>query len=516
MAGLDVAGLDDARRLRALIRSVPELAVLAFDRELSGTMLTDGQRIDLLRPPDEQRVAAADRTEPAPAVAERMRAALDGDTGDLELQDPDDPDELWLARFAPVRDDGGEIIGGLMTARKISAQRRAEWALLERNFRLDGLHRMASVLLAGGGVDEALRLAVTLPMPLIRADTAAVVVPSGLAGRLVIRMCAGQYADRLLGTELPVNGTMIGRVFERGEPMIAPALSAHADDSQPLTGLPIGSVMLLPLTAEQRPVGVLGFVRTVGADPFTEQDMQLIESFADQAAIALQHERTLQERSRLALLEERERIARELHDGVIQMLYSTGLELQAIAQLATGAEVARRAEAVIDRLDQSIVELRAYIFALRPALLTGNPLDQVLEQFIAEFERVSGVVAVLETDPRVVRDLEPVGADVLQVVRESLANVRRHAGAATCRVTVESVEEGWLLVEIDDDGRGLPPGWSNGGGQGLRNLQERAERHGGRLEVVSKPGEGTAVRFHVPRPPGTDPGAPKTAAKGRT
>jgi signal transduction histidine kinase len=505
-----VAGLDDARRLRALVRSLPGLAVLVFDQDLRGTMVTGGRPIDLFHPPERPNREAGAGWEAelsgapgrAPVVVEAMRAALDGSVTDLELHDPEDPDELWLAWFAPVQDDDGTIVGGLMTARNITAQRRAEWALLERNFRLDGLHRMASMLLEGGGVDEALHLAVTLPMPLIRADTGAVVVPSDLPGKLFIRISAGERADRLRGVEVPITGSVIGGVFERCEPLIIPAVSADDEEHRPLTGMGFGSVLLLPLAAERRSVGVLGFARAVGAPPFTEQEMQLIESFADQAAIALQHERTIQERSRLALLEERERIARELHDGVIQMLYSTGLELQAIAQLATGSEVIRRAEAVIDRLDQSIVELRAYIFALRPALLTGNPLDQVLEQFVAEFERVSGVIAVLESDARVVRELEPVGADVLQVVREALANVRRHARAATCRVTLALGDDDWLLVEIDDDGRGLPAGWSNGAGQGLGNLRQRAERHGGRLEVESSPGEGTTVRFRIPRPTG--------------
>jgi signal transduction histidine kinase len=482
-------------------------------------MATGGPAIDRFRPPERPGEDAGTAGEPdgagrAPAVADAMRAALDGEITDLELRDPDDPDELWLAWFAPVQ-DGGEIVGGVMTARSITGQRRTEWALLERNFRLDGLHRMATMLLTGGGVDEALRLAVTLPMPLIRADTGAVIVPSDLAGKLVIRMSAGEHAEGLRGTELPITGSVIGRVFERGEPVIIEKVSADAEEHKPLAGLGFGSVLLLPLIAERRSLGVLGFARGERMPPFTDQEGHLIESFGDQAAIALQHERTLQERSRLALLEERERIARELHDGVIQMLYSTGLELQAIAQLATGSEVIRRAEAVIDRLDQSIVELRAYIFALRPALLTGNPLDQVLEQFVAEFERVSGVIAVLQTDPAVVKDLEPVGADVLQVVREALANVRRHARAATCRVTLAVADDDWLMVEIDDDGRGLPPEWYDGAGQGLRNLRQRAERHGGRLEISSSPGEGTAVRFRIPRPPDPDEGADQNGGQDR-
>jgi signal transduction histidine kinase len=512
-----VSWLDDAQRLEALLRSLPGLVVQVFDEDLRCTTVT-GTPPPVLSPTDcgsgnrnangyangkasgyAFGISGGQGTGQADLVAEHMRAALDGEASELEVHDPAPPGDLWQARFGPVRGRGGEIIGGLLVGRKITQQRRTEFALLERNLRLDGLRLMATELLAGGGIDDALRLAVTLPRSLIAADAGVVVVPSDLRGNLVVRVCAGPDTDALAGTELAITGTAIGGVFERGQPVILPDVATGGEHTWQLAGIPARSVLLVPMAAEKRPIGVLGFSRSRGPS-FNDQDLGVVESFGDQAAIALQHERNILERSRLALLEERERIARELHDGVIQMLYSTGLELQAIAQLTTGQDVAHRAEAVIDRLDQSIGELRAYIFALRPALLTGNPLDKVLEQFIAEFERVSGVITVFQCDPRVVRELEPVGADVVQVVRESLANVRRHAAAATCRVTLQVCEDGWLQVEIDDDGRGMPPGWSIGAGQGLRNLRQRAERHGGDLEVVSAPDEGTTVRFRIPAP----------------
>ena len=135
---------------------------------------------------------------------------------------------------------------------------------------------------------------------------------------------------------------------------------------------------------------------------------------------------------------------------------------------------------------------------LRPGILADRQLDQAIQGLVEEFQRRTGMVAIAEVDPAVAADLGGRAADVVQMAREALSNVSRHAMAVTCRVSLYRDEHGGVL-EVDDDGRGFDPAAATGTGQGLRNLRERAEGLGGRAEINSTPGEGTRIRVTLPR-----------------
>lgn len=229
----------------------------------------------------------------------------------------------------------------------------------------------------------------------------------------------------------------------------------------------------------------------------TDGEPMVVSSVRD-ARERIEAQRELRDsQDRLVLLEERERIGRELHDGVIQSLFAVGMNLQATAAMAGHGEVEERLEKSVDELDRTIRDLRNYIFGLRPALLVDRQLVQAMEQLVVEFEAESGVTTVLDVDARVAADLASSSADIVQILRESLSNVARHAAATTCRVTLRRDDAGTLL-EIEDDGQGFEQAARSGGGQGLTNLQERALALGGEAEVQSVPGEGTAVRVRLP------------------
>jgi signal transduction histidine kinase len=199
---------------------------------------------------------------------------------------------------------------------------------------------------------------------------------------------------------------------------------------------------------------------------------------------------------RLEVLDDRERIAKELHDGVIQSLFAVGMNLQGAAALAQDEGISVRIEGAVEDIDRAIRDLRNYIFGLRPGILADRQLDQALRELGAEFEQRSGVVTVVDVDPGIAAELASAASDVVQVTREALSNVGRHAEATTCRVSLRRGAGGAILV-IDDDGHGFEPG-SVVEGLGIGNLRGRVTSLGGALDIQSSAQDGTTVRAVLP------------------
>jgi two-component system, NarL family, sensor histidine kinase DevS len=200
---------------------------------------------------------------------------------------------------------------------------------------------------------------------------------------------------------------------------------------------------------------------------------------------------------RLSLIEDRERIAKELHDGVIQSLFAVGMGLQGTVALAKDDDISVRIEGAVDEIDRVIGDLRNYIFGLRPGILADRQLDQALRDLGDEFAARSDVVTIVDVDVSVADELSPIAADVVQLTREALSNIGKHANAVTCRVSLRRDGAGCAVLEIDDDGVGFDPATVTGG-MGLVNLAERAIALGGSFDVESVPGEGTLVRATIP------------------
>ena len=240
-----------------------------------------------------------------------------------------------------------------------------------------------------------------------------------------------------------------------------------------------------------------------GAEMFDEEDERVLVVLATQAAIAVENarlvdetERKSRELQRLQVLEERERIGKELHDGVIQSLFAVGMNLQGLASTSSDEGIAARLEGAVEDVDRAIRDLRNYIFGLRPGILADRQLDQALKEMATEFGSRSGVVTVVDVDGEAAAQLASRAGDVVQLAREALSNVGRHAEATTCRVSLRRGGGGFVL-EVDDDGRGFDVDAASRG-MGLPNLRERAESLGGTLEVATTPGEGTTVRATLP------------------
>ena len=301
-------------------------------------------------------------------------------------------------------------------------------------------------------------------------------------------------------------GMIVGHARELvGADLATLALSADGDrmvievaDGSPVETAGAGPSVNVPLAVRGRTLGTLTVANGRGGPLLRETEVQLVETFAEQAAVALEYARLQGELKRLAVLEDRERIAKELHDGAIQALFAVGMGLQGSALLATDDDLRGRLQNAVEELDRVIRDLRNYIFGLRPGILADRQLDQALHGLSEELQQRTGVLVITEVDPAAAAELTGRAADVVQLAREALSNVSRHAGAATCRVSLYRSEDGGVL-EIDDDGRGFDPATISGTGQGLRNLRERAEALGGRAEIDSTPGQGTRVRVTIPR-----------------
>ena len=369
----------------------------------------------------------------------------------------------------------------------------------DRARRLEAVREIATAILDGTDPDRVLRLVARHARELVGADLATLAVPAG-PGDLVVGAADGVHADELAGTMFPIEGSVSGEVIRTGRTVVLADAAGDRRVRQPaLRAGGFGPALIAPLPVRGTVLGTLLVANAAGRRPFGAADVQLTETFAEQAAVAVEHARLQQELDRLAVLEDRERIAKELHDGVIQALFAVGLGLQGSAMLARDPDLQRRIGGAVEELDRVIGDLRNYIFGLRPGILADRQLDQALHRLAQELEHKAGVVTVVEIDPEAAGTLADVAPDIVQLAREALSNVSRHAQATTCRVSLYR-DGGAVVLEVDDDGQGFDPTLARPGGQGLGNLGARAESLGGRVEIDSRSSEGTRVRVQLTRP----------------
>jgi signal transduction histidine kinase len=370
-------------------------------------------------------------------------------------------------------------------------RRRGQW--------LDAVREISSKILAGVEINGVLQTIARRARELADAATATIIMPEPGAepGSLTIKVADGSHASELVGLPLPMQGPVSGNIIRSGRPAVFADGSKVGRTYQPMIALGnMGPMVLVPLLRRGRLFGSLAVANPVGGAAFDEEAIQLLETFRDQAAVALEYGEAQRDLNRLSVLDERERIGRELHDGVIQSLFSVGMGLQATATRSGDPEVESRLESAVVEIDRAIRDLRNYIFGLRPGILADRQLEQALKDLALEFEDKSGVTTVTDIDGTVAAELAPRAADVVQLTREALSNVGRHAQASTCRVSLHR-EGDDAVLEIDDDGQGFDT-VARHTGHGLRNLRDRGTAIGGRVVVDSKAGEGTTVQIAIP------------------
>jgi signal transduction histidine kinase len=345
------------------------------------------------------------------------------------------------------------------------------------------------------GVD-ALQTIAERARQVARAD-AAWIVSGHDAASLVVRAVSGPPGDSSRLDRISLERSVARQVIEKGEALAVEDLASdpRAVDFPAELGWPrMGPAVIVPLGAGPGIEGALALAWTPDhQDDYRVLDTQLPASFAEQAALALQVARAREDKERLVVFEDRDRIGRDLHDLVIQRLFAVGLGLQGTARMVDRLEVSERLEQAVDDLDATIKDIRRSIFELG----STNAANDIQSEVARLAERAG---STLKFRPSVtfegpVRTLvtPEVAPDLLAVLAEALSNASRHAEATRIDILLSAGETVELVVV--DDGRGLA---SDAVESGLGNIRQRAERHGGWFEIESAPGAGTRLRWVVP------------------
>ncbi|ONH32976.1 histidine kinase [Pseudofrankia asymbiotica] len=346
------------------------------------------------------------------------------------------------------------------------------------------------------------------------ACLAAIVLPDTRTG-FVVTNADGPGTQSLRGRSLPVDRSQLVEVMRAGHAQVVgagdlPDLLGDAAD-----GLALACVMVVPMAVAGRPVGglLLGVQAVAGAAPgvpaavgaaaqgwsggvapFSALDLDMATAFAGQAALTLELTRLQRDRERLAVFEDRDRIARDLHDVVIQRLFATGLSLQGLARSVPPPVAARVAGAVAE-LDQTISELRHTIFSLASPTPDGAQLRAEIDRIVGQAEHSLGLRPTVRVEGPAERVPVVIHPHLLAALREALSNIARHSRATRVRVLVRAGDDS-VLVEVQDDGVG--PGGATVT-SGLANLRRRAMDLGGHMDFgPGLGGVGTRVRWQVP------------------
>ncbi len=377
-----------------------------------------------------------------------------------------------------------------------AAERRRAW--------VQAATEVSTALLSGAEPDAVLATVVARATALSGADRAGVLVAQeGDAGALTIVAAAGPDARDLEGVRVPLEGLLVGRVHRSGVGELVEDINAdpvrgeHAEVAVELVR-EYRSAVIVPLGPA---LGTIVCLRLRDREPFDAEDLDSLSAFAAQAAVALELARSQRRERRLQVQADRDRIARDLHDHVVQRLYATALALDRVSRALEDVDpyTAQRVERSVDELDATIAQIRSTIFGLHDDATAQVELGRRLAEVVRLATEGSGV----RPDLRLRGDLDDLpptlAADLLAVVRELVSNVVRHADATRVAVTVDAGDDdpgAGVRVVVTDDGRGLPAVTVR---SGLANLAERAAWHGGRLTTAGGPA-GTEVTWAVPRP----------------
>lgn len=372
------------------------------------------------------------------------------------------------------------LVEALASAAGVVVQNARAYALSERQRTwLEATSRLDQALRPGASVHEALDLVAVAARIVSRSPTVAV-LHAGPDGKPAILSTEGREAERA------------DEVVSIAADAVRAAFSGDRPDPVPLADERLA--VAVPIRAELFGPTVL----VVELDPRQERgmlssDLDMLASFGDQASLALDRARAVADREQLAIVSDRDRIARDLHDLVIQRLFATGLQLQGVRSQVLSPVVAERIDSTVADLDTTIRDIRSTIFALQQRASTS--LRAQVTGLALEYERVLGFAPAVRTSGPIDTGVpDDIGDHLLAALREALSNAARHAHAAT--VTVEiSCDAREVTLVVTDDGVGIPAGCRE---SGLRNLRTRAADLGGELDLAPAQPRGTVLRLAVP------------------
>ena len=370
-------------------------------------------------------------------------------------------------------------------------RRREEW--------LQTLTAVATGLFSGRGVSDVMPRVIRQARDIVDADFAAVALPSDDPALFTVQYGDGIDAAHLLGSRVPHEASLTGMAFRTGKMIEVGDLQSDPRVSASHEGHYLfGPALFIPIGAPAAVRGVLVVFNRSGRPPFDRQSVMMLDAFAAQVGVSLELAERRRDDTRLALIEDRERIARDLHDVVIQRLFSIGLTLEGAGHRIADAEAAANVARGVDELDQTIKEIRTTIFGLEsPAGAEYPSLRARIVVVVDQAVSTLGFVPSLRFDG-LIDTLVPdrLSDQVVAVLREALSNVARHARARRVEVVL-AVRGDMVVLSVDDDGVGIT---ESGRRSGLRNMEVRAKASGGRLMLSGREPSGTHVEWQVPLP----------------
>jgi signal transduction histidine kinase len=420
-------------------------------------------------------------------------------------------DEVFGNLYLTNKRDGGEfteddeaVLVALGAAAAVAVENARLYEAARRQQRwIEASAEVTTRLLSGSAPGEVLADVTRRARELSGADLAVLAQPDEEGRRLTITYADGDGGDAARGLVLPAGQSLSGLVLATGEAVTSADFAADERASQAARGAmsQIGPAVLFPLGVPGNVRGVLTVGRRHGAAPFPQTQADVVASFAAQAGVALELAASRAEAERVSLYEDRDRIARDLHDLVIQRLYATGMSLEGTMPMITRPEVASRITNAVDAMDETIKDIRATIFALQARDADQPDLRGDIVALVEEMTPMLGFAPSLRLGAGLAAPISPeLGEQVLAALREALSNAARHAGASEVDVTVDVDPDGILAVQVTDDGTGIPEATHR---SGLRNLARRAEKLGGELRLQpahpGAPAPGTRLEWRVPR-----------------
>jgi signal transduction histidine kinase len=388
--------------------------------------------------------------------------------------------------------DDEVVVQALAAAAGIAVQNaRLYEEVMSRQSRLEAASEITTELLSGSTSQRALRLVAERAMQLTGGDAAYILLTPHRT-RTEFELGAHAGLTRAEVDLVPDDGSdpLVSHVLGNATPILDD-LSTTEDPRPDGFGPTVG----VPLRSEDEVAGVIVVLRRKGGEPFRPHQLPLLASFADQAAIVLELAAKQQAQRQLDLFADRDRIARDLHDHVIQRLFAAGMNLEGTLQRSQDPEVRRRLRQTVEQLDQTVREIRTSIFDLHTTPADAQvSLRRRLLDIIAEVTQDGPLSPSVRISGPVDTAVPPKLAEHAEaVVREAVSNAVRHANAATLVVDIDAADQ--LVIDVTDDGIGPPDGTRR---SGLRNLEERARECGGTLSLTAAGTGGTKLTWAAP------------------
>jgi len=477
--------------------AVARIGHLPEGKGLLGALIEDPHPIRLARLDDDQRSIGFPAGHPLMTgflgVPIRVRGEVYGnlyltERAGGQFSDEDEELVLVLATAAGVAIDHARLYE--------EARQRQEWLQVSTE--------LTRQVLSEAGEDP-LRMLVRRAHQLAGADHTLVALTTPQQESLIVEAAAGPDAEDLTARSVPLGASVLGTVVRNREPVLHHALTDldHYGDGQQRL-LPPGPAMIVPLIGADRVRGALAFGRGRGRAAFSAADLDMALSLANHAALALEMGDARTDRQQLMLLEDRDRIASDLHDHVIQRLFAASMDMQSLAANLGGGPLAERMLARVDDLDDTIRQIRTSIFELHGALgpRTGQLRARLLAITTELTESLGFAPHLTFAGPLDLTVPDELADDLTSVAREALSNIARHAHAHRADITLTATTApggaGTLTLAVSDDGVGLG---QPSRGSGLTTMRQRAEHRGGTFTASTGDTGGTRLTWTAPLEP---------------